>query len=88
MAPRSQEVTPAGFWSLNADMLGLVETFVEPKALWALALADQRCRDVVRPRLQELATLLVTHNTLDEQLYAYATALFEGRMALSKDPCR
>jgi hypothetical protein len=38
--------------------------------------------------LQELATLLVTHNTLDEQLYAYATALFEGRMALSKDPCR
>ena len=48
MAPRSQEVTPAGFWSLNADMLALVETFVEPQALWALARADQRCRDAAR----------------------------------------
>ena len=54
MAPRSQEVTPfAGFWSLNADMLALVETFVEPKALWALARTDQRCRDAARPRLHD-----------------------------------
>lgn len=51
------EITPAGWWSLNADMLGLVETFVEPKNLWALALAEQRCRDAAQPRLQGLATL-------------------------------
>ena len=57
MRTRSQRTPPAGFWSLNADMLALVETFVEPKALWALALADQRCRDAVCPRLQALAAL-------------------------------
>ena len=57
MAPRSQEVTPAGFWSLNADLLALVETFVEPAALPALALAEQRCRAAARPRLQGLAAL-------------------------------
>ena len=44
MPPRAQEVTPAGFWSLNADMLALVLDFiVEPALLPAVALADQRC---------------------------------------------
>ena len=57
MPPRAQEVTPAGFWSLNADLLALVETFVEPAALPALALAEQRCRAAARPRLQGLAAL-------------------------------
>ena len=38
--------------------------------------------------LQELATLLVKHNRFDEQLYAYATMLFQTRLAQSRDPCK
>ena len=38
--------------------------------------------------LQELATLLLRHNRFDEQLYAYATMLFQTRLAQSRDPCK
>ena len=80
MPPRSQEVKPAGFWSLNADMLALVETFVEPTALPALALADQRCRDAARPRLQALATLrLVPFHLRGEQILSMVYDLFNRR---------
>lgn len=54
---QNDSVLPAGFWLLNADVIGLVETFVPLKSLWALARLDQRCGSVVQPRLQALAAL-------------------------------
>ena len=45
-------------------------------------------RKMALSELQELATLLVKHNSFDEQLYAYATRLFQTRLAESKDPCK
>ena len=45
-------------------------------------------RKMVASELQELAILLVKHNRFDEQLYAYATSLFQTRLAQSKDPCK
>ena len=50
-------VTPEDFSSLHADLLGIVVRVADPRGLWALALAEKRCLDVVNPRLQALATL-------------------------------
>ena len=38
-------------------------------------------------QLRDLASLLVLHNRLDEQLYMYGEALFRERWAAARDPC-
>jgi hypothetical protein len=55
MDPTIVAAPPAGFWSLEADLLALVVAVADPVGLPALMLAEQRCRDAARPRLQALA---------------------------------
>ena len=61
--------------------------------------APRRLAERVRPQskglsklnkteLVELAGLLVKHNAMDEQLYAYGLSLFQMLLASAKDPCQ
>jgi hypothetical protein len=76
---------PSATLRSGARRLGEISHGLEGKKRGVVKRQD---RKMALSELQELATLLVKQNRFDEQLYAYATRLFQTRLAESKDPCK